>query len=88
MQAHVFAWSDKTQALRHLCRYDQQVFRKLNNTSRKEFGMSTDVQDFRIMTAAIVKTTGAFYAAFGTSSGQLILEKLSIQDGKFQLRQV
>ena len=55
MQAHLFAWSSETQALRHLCKYNQQVFKKQQNmTGKKEFGLSTDVQDFRIMAAAVM----------------------------------
>ena len=88
MQAHLFAWSSETQALTHLCKYNQQVFKKQQNmTGKKEFGLSTDVQDFRIMTAAVMQTTDGVLVTFGTSSGQLILEKLQFEDGKFSLRQ-
>ena len=63
------------------------MFKKQNKTGKKEFGLSTDVQDFRIMATAILHTSAAnqdVFVAFGTSSGQLILEKLSIDEtGKF-----
>ena len=89
MQAHLFAWSSETQALRHLCKYNQQVFKKQQNmTGKKEFGPSHDVQDFRIMAAAVMQTAEGVLVTFGTSSGQLILEKLQFDDGKFSLRQV
>jgi len=39
MQAHLFAWSDHTLKLRHLCRFNQQVFHKKNRTGKKEFGL-------------------------------------------------
>ena len=75
MQAHVFSWQTDG-SLSHICKYNQQLFKNQNKTGKKEFGILTDVQDFRIMATAIVKCGSEFLVAFGTSSGQLILETL------------
>ena len=74
MQGHLFAWSDNTHALRHLCRYNQEVFKKKENVAgMKDFSAQIDKHDFRIMAAALVSINTDFYVAFGTSSGHLIL---------------
>ena len=63
----------------HICKYSQQLFKNQNKTGKKEFGILTDVQDFRIMATALVRCDKEFLVAFGTSSGQLILERLDIK---------
>lgn len=87
MQANLFTWSDEEQRLHHLCRYNQEVFRKLNKTGKKEFGLQTDGQDFRIMAAVLTVIGQDFFVCFGTSSGQLILERVDFSDGRTQMRQ-
>ena len=78
MQAHVFSWQSNG-SLSHICKYSQQLFKNQNKTGKKEFGILTDVQDFRIMATALVKLDKEFLVAFGTSSGQLILERLDLK---------
>ena len=86
MQAHLFAWSEKTKKLRHLCRYYQQVFLKKNKLRQKQQSLQHEGQDFRIMAAAILDLLGSFYVIFGTSSGHLILSRVMIgRDNHFNL---
>ena len=61
---------------------------KKNKTGKKEFGLQNDGQDFRIMAAAIVRSQENFFVVLGSSSGQLILEKVLIENGRVSMRQV
>jgi hypothetical protein len=56
MQAHLFAaYSVEGQIqLRHICKYNQQVFKPVSSVGRKEFQCATDTQDFRIMATSVV----------------------------------
>ena len=77
MQAHLFAWSNESKQLRHLCKYNQQVFKKKDKTGKKEFGVQTDGQDFRIMAVELQRMlNGDFFLILGSSSGHLILCQL------------
>ena len=64
------------------------MFHKKNKTGKKEFGLQTDGQDFRIMTAAIMTVADDFYVVFGTSSGHVILLRVLFEGQNVRLQQV
>ena len=64
------------------------MFHKKNKTGKKEFGLQTDGQDFRIMAAAIVVIEDRFYVVFGTSSGHVILLIVLFEGQNVRLQQL
>jgi len=78
MQAHVFLWhsSQGQRILNHVCNYSQQLFKQPKRTG-KEFGAQVNTQDFRIMSAAVTRLNNCILVLFGTSSGQIVMNRLS-----------